>query len=133
MDRLVFRICDFYASKINIPANKALELTKEGKYVIFGFEEAIGYMCGLQVADKDGVSAACHMSTLGSFLKSQNTTLNEKLDEIYNTYGYHVSLNSYYICYYAHVIKDIFDKIRNFVGPRMVINFLSFIDLISCI
>ncbi|XP_045473084.1 phosphoglucomutase-2 isoform X1 [Harmonia axyridis] len=99
--------------------NKALELTKQGKYVIFGFEEAIGYMCGLQVIDKDGVSAACHMTTFGNFLKSQKKTLQDKLDEIYSTYGYHVSLNSYYICYYSHVIQSIFDRIRNYTGPKM--------------
>ncbi|KAL3269659.1 hypothetical protein HHI36_008721 [Cryptolaemus montrouzieri] len=98
--------------------NKALDLTKEGNYVILGFEEAIGYMCGLQVVDKDGISAACHMVTLATFLKSENKTLCDKLEEIYKTYGYHISLNSYFICYYSHVINSVFERIRNYEGPN---------------
>ncbi|KAK9890738.1 hypothetical protein WA026_012086 [Henosepilachna vigintioctopunctata] len=98
--------------------NKAIELAKEGNHVIFGFEEAIGYMCGSQVLDKDAVSASCHLATLATFLKSQKKTLLDKLEEIYRIYGYHVTSNSYFICHYPDVIKSIFDRIRNFDGPN---------------
>lgn len=98
--------------------NKAIDLTKRGKDVIFCFEEAIGFLCDMNVIDKDGVSAAYQLSTLVSFLKSEGKTLADQLEEIYNTYGAHISLNSYYICHQADIIKAIFERIRNFNGPN---------------
>jgi len=38
--------------------NTALDLVKEGYEVPFGYEEAIGYMFGSEIRDKDGVAAA---------------------------------------------------------------------------
>ena len=37
--------------------NTALDLVKEGYEVPFGYEEAIGFMFGDEIRDKDGVSA----------------------------------------------------------------------------
>jgi phosphoglucomutase len=37
--------------------NTALDLVKEGYEVPFGYEEAIGYMFGSEIRDKDGVAA----------------------------------------------------------------------------
>lgn len=50
--------------------NTALDLEKTGKYdVLFGYEEAIGFMFGPMIRDKDGVAAA--VSTVSSLrLKS---------------------------------------------------------------
>ncbi|RZC39357.1 PGM PMM I domain containing protein [Asbolus verrucosus] len=98
--------------------NKTVELINQGKKVIFAFEEAIGYCCGTAVMDKDGVSAAFQLATLTSFLSQQGKTLTDKLQEIYNEYGYHVSLNSYFICHDGEKIKKIFERIRNFNGPN---------------
>ncbi|CAH1962812.1 unnamed protein product [Acanthoscelides obtectus] len=97
--------------------NKALELQSAGKEVIFGFEEAIGYMCSMAVVDKDGVSAAYQLATCASYLYSQGKTINQQLQEIYDKYGQHLSLNSYYICHDPVLIKKIFDKIRTKRGP----------------
>lgn len=96
--------------------NKTHQLLSEGKKVIFSFEEAIGFCCGTAVLDKDGVSAAFQLATLASFLHSQNKTLADKLQEIYAKYGYHVSLNSYFICHDGDKINEIFDKIRREVS-----------------
>jgi phosphoglucomutase/phosphopentomutase len=100
--------------------NKSYELLKQGKKVIFAYEEAIGYCCGTAVLDKDGISAAFQVATLTSFLHFQKKTLSEKLEEIYNEYGYHVSRNSYFICHDGEKIKRIFERIRNISGPNTV-------------
>lgn len=86
----------------------------EGKEVLFAFEEAIGFMFSPTVLDKDGVSAACHLATMCAYLKQNGgQTLKQKLNEIYQTYGYHYTLNSYYICYDKQKIDTIFERIRN--------------------
>jgi phosphomannomutase len=38
--------------------NTALALVEQGFEVPFGYEEAIGFMIGSEIRDKDGVSAA---------------------------------------------------------------------------
>ncbi|CAF0798175.1 unnamed protein product [Brachionus calyciflorus] len=94
--------------------NRAHELLNQNKKVIFCFEEAIGFMCGSRVLDKDGISAEAVCSELAVFLKEvENKSLIEKLDWIYDTYGYHVSNNSYYLCYEQHNIVSMFEKIRH--------------------
>lgn len=63
--------------------NKADELEKSGKTVLFAFEESIGFMCDVECLDKDGISAAAKMAELILFINKQGLTLNEKLEEIY--------------------------------------------------
>lgn len=98
--------------------NKSHELMKEGKKVIFAFEEAIGFMCGTTVLDKDGISAAAVLATMASYLHHHNLSLSQQLEEIYNEYGYHISNNSYFICHEPPIIKAIFERLRNFDGPN---------------
>jgi len=58
--------------------------------LIFGYEEAIGFCVDPQtVNDKDGVSAALLMAQIATDLKSEGKTLNDLLDEIWETYGFH--------------------------------------------
>lgn len=45
-----------------------------------------GFMCGTNVLDKDGISAAMVLSELATYLYGSNTTLHNKLDEIYKTF-----------------------------------------------
>lgn len=71
-------------------------------------------MCGTNVLDKDGISAAMVLSELATYLYGSNTTLHNKLDEIYKTYGYHLSSNSYFICHEQDKIKKMFEEIRNY-------------------
>lgn len=94
--------------------NRASKLLSQGKVVLFAFEEAIGFMCGTPVLDKDGVSAAIRLAELAAFLDARGTTLTEKLQEIYKIYGHHISDNSYFICHEPPVIKRIFTRLRNF-------------------
>jgi phosphomannomutase len=60
--------------------------------LIFGYEEAIGFCVDPQtVNDKDGVSAALLMAQIATDLKNQGKTLNDLLDEIWETYGFHAT------------------------------------------
>ncbi|XP_031839249.1 phosphoglucomutase 2 isoform X2 [Nomia melanderi] len=96
--------------------NKTVELQQAGKEVIFAYEEAIGFMCGSNVFDKDGISAGMHVAELSAYLETINFTLYEKLNEIYAQYGYHISKNSYWICHEPDTIKTIFERLRNYTG-----------------
>lgn len=97
--------------------NRSIELMKDGKKVLFAFEEAIGFMFSPAVLDKDGVSAAAHLATMASFLKvKENISLSEKLDQLYLKYGFHFSLNSYFLCYEPEKVVKIFERIRNWEG-----------------
>lgn len=99
--------------------NEAIQLMNQGKQVLFAFEEAIGFMFSTSVLDKDGVSAATHLATMTCYLKeTQNITLTEKLQQIYETYGYHCTNCSYLFCDKAPVIKRIFDRLRNFQDDK---------------
>lgn len=55
---------------------------------------------------------------MASYLYHQNQTLNSKLEEIYSTYGFHMSNNSHYICHDPKTIKRIFERLRNFTGKN---------------
>ncbi|XP_014286651.1 phosphopentomutase [Halyomorpha halys] len=95
--------------------NRSYDLiNKEKKEVLFAFEEAIGFMCGTAVLDKDGVSAAVTISELAAYLYKNSETLTDKLAWIYKKYGYHLSDNSYFICREPLVIKGMFENLRNF-------------------
>jgi len=96
--------------------NEADKLINDGKYVLFAFEEAIGFMCGSQVLDKDGVSASVVMGELVNHVYSEMSSLSKQLEIIYQRYGYHMSKNSYFLCHDADTIKAMFDRLRNYDG-----------------
>lgn len=101
--------------------NKAVELQAQGRHILFAFEEAIGFMCSPVVLDKDGVSAACHLATLCCYLEQNgNLSLTDKLNELYHTYGYHYTMNSYFICHDHKLIESIFDSIR-FTNEKSIV------------
>jgi phosphomannomutase len=92
--------------------NVALSRENEGKTVLFGFEEAIGFMVGSIVPDKDGISALAVLAELASSLYAAKSNLNEYLHSLYAKYGYFVSSNSYFLCHDPEKIKLIFKGIR---------------------
>uniref|UniRef100_A0A8C9TDZ9 Phosphoglucomutase 2 n=1 Tax=Scleropages formosus TaxID=113540 RepID=A0A8C9TDZ9_SCLFO len=96
--------------------NRAKQLLDQGKTMLFAFEEAIGYMCCPAVLDKDGVSAAAITAELTSYLVTQGTTLTQKLNAIFDEYGYHISKNSYFICHDQDIIQQLFERLRNYIG-----------------
>lgn len=75
-----------------------LETQKIPFTYLFGNEESYGYLPHHFSRDKDGVSAALLMMECALDLKMKNQTLDEKLDEIYEKYGYFAEeqLNFYF-------------------------------------
>ena len=55
---------------------------------IFGFEESYGYLTGTYVRDKDAVNGALMICEMFSFYKSQDVSLLEKLNELFEKHGY---------------------------------------------
>lgn len=73
-----------------------LEAKHEENRYILGFEESYGYLTGTYVRDKDGVDAAYMISEMFSYYKTRNISLLDKLNELYQTYGYALNtLHSY--------------------------------------
>jgi len=56
---------------------------------IFGFEESYGYLSGTYVRDKDGVNAAMLVCEMTAYYKEQGKTLIDRLEELYQEYGYY--------------------------------------------
>ena len=54
---------------------------------VFGFEEALGYCVGRQVADKDGISAALALLSLAAGLKAQGRSLADALATLDERHG----------------------------------------------
>lgn len=65
-----------------------LEEKGREKSYIFGFEESYGYLTGSYVRDKDGVNAAYMICEMFSFYKTKGISLIDKLNEIYQEFGY---------------------------------------------
>ncbi|GBB97055.1 hypothetical protein RclHR1_02900018 [Rhizophagus clarus] len=97
--------------------NKAIDLHQQGYEVLFAYEEAIGFMIGNIVKDKDGISALVVFAELAVQLNKRGLTVSEYLEELYNKYGYFVGNNSYFICYSPQTINKIFNKIRYGENP----------------
>lgn len=63
---------------------------------IFGFEESYGYLSGTYVRDKDAVNAAFLICEMFAYYRSRGIGLIEKLNELYQTYGFCLNtLHSY--------------------------------------
>ena len=86
-------------------ANRAYEIEEnenERHKVMMAFEESIGYMCGTQVLDKDGVSGAIRAAELIAYLDEIDMTLMDKLNDIYTRYVNRNKLS--YIPFTLHLI-----------------------------
>ncbi|KAL1462742.1 hypothetical protein WDU94_014555 [Cyamophila willieti] len=94
--------------------NKVHDLEQQGKHSLLAFEEAIGFMDGTHVLDKDGVTAAVRMAELVTYLETQGKDLHQLLGDIYDKYGHHITHNSYYICHNQVTIENIFHRLRHF-------------------
>ncbi|EAN97088.1 phosphomannomutase-like protein, putative [Trypanosoma cruzi] len=92
--------------------------------VVLAFEEAIGYMFGTRVFDKDGVTAAAVVADMIAFLeKEEKKRLSEKLLEIFKQYGFHFTCNSYVIARDPARVSEMFGaitKMQNGSYPKEV-------------
>ncbi len=62
-----------------------------GARFLFGYEEALGYCVGDIVRDKDGITAALVMAELVAMLRADGLTLLDRLDELAQRFGAHVT------------------------------------------
>lgn len=67
------------------------DLTRNYDY-LFGYEESYGYLCGTHARDKDAVVSSMLICEMAAAAKSQNKTLIDKLNDIYEEYGYYKDL-----------------------------------------
>lgn len=91
------KIADFYGVKVinvltgfKFIGEQIGLLEKEGhkEDYIFGFEESYGYLSGSHVRDKDAVNGAALICEMFAYYKTKGITLLERLDELYNQFGY---------------------------------------------
>ena len=94
-------------------ANYALRKMDEGYTCLFAYEESIGYMYGTNVMDKDGVSAGPVLASYASKLYDKGSSLGQYLHSLYTKYGYHISNDSYYLCFDPPTILTIFRALRD--------------------
>lgn len=72
--------------------HRAMQLEAEtGAKLAFGYEEALGYTVGTLVRDKDGIGAALVFAELVAQLRAQGKTVQDRLEELFRTYGLFVS------------------------------------------
>lgn len=70
-------------------------------------------MIGGLPLDKDGISAAAVISEMAHFLYHSRSTVLDRLQELYQKYGYFFTNNRYFFCYDYAVQVEIFNEIRN--------------------
>ncbi len=56
---------------------------------LFGYEESYGYLCGTHAQDKDAVVSSMLICELAALCKSQGKTLIDKMNELYEKFGYY--------------------------------------------
>ncbi len=112
------------------------KLEQQGKAdsFVFGFEESYGYLTGSYVRDKDGVDGAYMICEMFSYYKMRGISLLEKLEELYQTYGYCMNtLHSYEFDGSAGFVKmqAIMQAFRGGItefGGKKVIKLLDYAD-----
>ena len=89
---MAFKIAEKYGVKMKevLTGFKYIgeEMDKTENYV-FGFEESCGYLVGKHARDKDAVSAVMSIAEMTAYYKGQGITLYEKLQALYEQYGYY--------------------------------------------
>ncbi|KAI5983862.1 hypothetical protein EDD15DRAFT_2178391 [Pisolithus albus] len=103
--------------------NTALDLVAAGYEAPFGYEEAIGFMFGSEIRDKDGVAATVMFAELVAEVQRRGLTVHGYLDELYQRYGYFETKNSYFVCSDPVTVDRIFWGIRHFRGSDSIIHY----------
>ncbi len=114
-----------------------MEAKGEEDNYIFGMEESYGYLTGGYVRDKDAVDGAFMICEMFAYYATQGIGLIEKLEELYQKYGYRLNtLHSYEFdgAAGAEKIKDIMKlfrgEITSFGGQKIekLIDYLPGVD-----
>lgn len=70
---------------------------KAGSY-IFGFEESYGYLSGTHVRNKDAIAGSIMICEMFAYYRTQGISLLDKLNELYETYGFCLNTLHSYNC-----------------------------------
>ncbi|KKK17287.1 hypothetical protein AOCH_003919, partial [Aspergillus ochraceoroseus] len=95
--------------------NTSRKLEESGYYVTFAFEEALGYMFPEVCYDKDGITAAMVFLSAEARWSSQGLTPYTKLQQLFQEFGHHETLNNYFRSPNPETSMDLFRSIR--AGP----------------
>lgn len=98
--------------------NVARALESRGYEVPFAFEEALGYMFTKVCYDKDGLTAAMVFLAAQAKWKEQGLTPFGKLQQLYEVYGFHENLNTYFVSPDTKTTAALFEGLRNRVENR---------------
>ena len=113
---IVDKIADYYNAKVVevLTGCKNIAKVKEEdpNNYLFGFEESLGYMYDINIGDKNSFSAIIFLIEILCYLKSENRTLGDYLDEIYKKFGYNLTKTDS-ITYEGIDGKDKMDEIMN--------------------
>jgi len=66
-------------------------LDRPGTRFVFGYEEALGYLVGDVVRDKDGISAAMTLAEVTALAKADGVSLQDRLDALALAHGLHAT------------------------------------------
>ena len=94
---------------------KKAEENKDRTYV-FGYEESYGCLIGDYARDKDGIAAVMALCEAACYYQSQNKTLWDAMNDIYEKYGYYKEEQVSIVregVQGAQEIKDMMTKMRN--------------------
>ena len=94
---------------------KKAEVNKDKTYV-FGFEESYGCLIGDYARDKDAIAAVMSLCEAACYYQSQNKTLWDAMNDIYEKYGYYKEEQVSIVregVEGAQEIKDMMTKLRN--------------------
>jgi len=95
-----------------------------GGKALFAYEEAIGYMIPQVVYDKDGVAAASLFLAACYYWQQEDMTPWDRLQELYEAYGFFEDANTYLITPSPAVTEQVFAQIRaarpSTVGARKI-------------
>eukprot|EP00922_Rhytidocystis_sp_ex-Travisia-forbesii_P053142 GHVS01078816.1.p1 GENE.GHVS01078816.1~~GHVS01078816.1.p1 ORF type:complete len:753 (+),score=139.45 GHVS01078816.1:201-2459(+) len=80
---------------------------------LLSYEEALGYAIGLNVRDKDGISALGCFVEMCEEQNSKGENVQDRLASIRRRIGHFVTNNSYYICQVPKAMQALFDDFRN--------------------
>ncbi|WP_076408470.1 phospho-sugar mutase [Shewanella sp. UCD-KL12] len=71
--------------------NVGMAAQNDDNRCLFAYEEALGYMIGSMVWDKDGLSALVAFAQLTAELASKGQTIWDRLEAIYREHGFHLN------------------------------------------
>ena len=93
--------------------NRAKQLQDDGCVALFGYEEALGYMFPDVSWDKDGIAALSAFLCARLHWRKQGLDPWSKLQQLYQKFGHHESINTYFISPSPNYTKQVFAQIRD--------------------